>query len=344
MVAVNGRILQYKLTGVQRYLLELLDRFESRVKVIQPEVSASGVKGHGWEQFVLPFRLRGQLLFSPSNTGPLLYDRQVVTVHDVVPLEHPEWLNASFAAWYSHLTPKLVHRARHIITISEFTKGRIVERTGIMENKISVILNGVDARFRPHGEEDIQHMISSLALPSRHYILSLGSLEPRKNLERLLKSWVSVNKRVPEDVWLVVAGGKGSHQVFGDVNLNRNLPRVHFTGHVPDNYLPALYAGALAFAYLSFYEGFGLPPLEAMASGTPVLTGNKTAIPEVVADAGIMVDPHDDEAISDALLRLVASSSLRDDLRRRGLARAGKFSWDVAAEQTWNVLERVACQ
>ena len=341
---INTRILSYPITGVQRYLLELLQRMPTGgIQQIAPQHPLSGARAHLWEQTVLPLRARGQLLWSPSNTGPLAVSRQVVTIHDVVPIDHPEWLNQRFAAWYRFLTPKLARRVARVITDSEFTKARLLETTGVADDKVIVVPLGVDARFGPQDRADVESAIQKLELPTSRYVLSLGSLEPRKNLGRLLRAWEVIYRSLPEDVWLVVSGAKGKSMVFQDVPELKTLPpRVFLTGHVPDELLPALYSGAMAFAYLSVYEGFGLPPLEAMASGTPTLVGNRASLPEVVGDAAVQVDPFDIEAIAGGLHRLIEDSSLRAVLRERGLERAKQFDWDKTAEQTWQVLEEAA--
>ena len=341
---VNTRILSSPITGVQRYLLELLQRMPSdRIQHIAPHHPLSGTRAHLWEQTALPLRTRGNLLWSPSNTGPLALCRQVVTIHDVVPIDHPEWLNPRFAAWYRFLTPKLARRVARVITDSEFTKSRLLETTGVAHDKVIVVPLGVDARFVPQDKEQMESAIQKLGLPTNRYVLSLGSLEPRKNLGRLLRAWEVIYRRLPEDVWLFVSGAKGKSLVFQDVpELAALPPRVFLTGHVPDEFLPSLYAGAMAFAYLSVYEGFGLPPLEAMASGTPTLVGNCASLPEVVGDAAVQVDPFDIEAIADGLHRLIKDASLRTVLREKGLERAGQFNWDNTAEQTWRVLAEAA--
>jgi glycosyltransferase involved in cell wall biosynthesis len=342
-IIMNTRVLQSHTTGVQRYILELQARFGGEVDVVAPKQCLAGVQGHAWEQFALPARVRGKVLFSPSNTGPLAISRQVVTLHDVVPLDHPEWLNPKFAAWYRFLTPRLVKRAAHIITISEFSKERILAHTGIDDSHITVIPNGVDSRFRPHTQDELVEQSKGLDLPSRHYVLCVGSLEPRKNLVRLLQAWSRIQADIPSDIWLVLTGKRGNSRVFANAaGMDTLPPRVHLTGHVADHVLPALYAGAMVFAYPSVYEGFGLPPLEAMASGVPVLTGNQASLPEVVGDAGVMLDPYDVEAIAEGLNRLIEDSSLRSQLRAKGLERARLFNWDKAAERTWTILDRLA--
>ena len=344
-ITINTRILFHPVTGVQRYLLELLQRMSAGgIQQIAPQHPLSGARAHLWEQTVLPLRTQGHLLWSPSNTGPLAVSKQVVTIHDLSPMDHPEWLNPRFAAWYRFLTPKLARRVARVITDSEFTKSRLLETTGVSDDKVIVVPLGVDARFVPQGREQVESSIQKLGLPTNRYVLSLGSLEPRKNLGRLLRAWEVIYRGLPEDVWLVVSGAKGKSLVFQDVPELEALlpPRVFLTGHVPDELLPSLYAGAMAFAYLSVYEGFGLPPLEAMASGTPTLVGNRASLPEVVGDAAVQVAPFDIEAIADGLHRLIEDASLRAVLREKGLERAGQFNWSKTAEQTWRVLAEAA--
>lgn len=340
---VNSKILHGHITGVQRYLLEIMESISGQLERVQSGRAFSGLKGHIWEQCVLPFRVGGNLLWSPSNTGPLAVARQVVTIHDVVPLDHPEWLNWKFAAWYRFLLPRLVLRVRRVIAISEFTKERLLATTKISPEKIIVIPNGVDSRFHPRPEAEVTAAIEALGLPVRRYLLTVGSLEPRKNLRRLLAAWRQAHTSLPEDIWLVVAGGKGKMMVFGDTTGVEDLPpRVFLTGRVPDDLLPALYAGAAAFAYVSEYEGFGLPPLEAMASGVPVLVSNTTAFPEVVSDAGLYANPLDVNEIAQGLIRLLTDSAIAADLRERGLKRAKQFSWERTAALTLKVLREAA--
>ena len=341
-VYINTRVLQSHTTGVQRYTLELLARLGSQVKQVRPGRTLTGFSGHAWEQFILPGKVRGNTLFSPSITGPLAVKKQVVVMHDVVPLEHPEWLNPKFATWYRFLVPKLARRVAHIITISEFSKSRILAHAPMDESRITVTPLAADPKFHPMSPEELDVRWRALNLPSRHYVLCVGSLEPRKNLARLLQAWVQIEKRIPNDVWLVLTGKRGNARVFAnEAGLSELPPRVHLTDHVKDGHLPALYAGALVFAYPSVYEGFGLPPLEAMACGVPVLTGNQTSLPEVIGDAGVMVDPYDVDALADGLLRLVDDGALRRQCRCKGLERAKQFSWDETARRTWDILVRV---
>jgi glycosyltransferase involved in cell wall biosynthesis len=172
--------------------------------------------------------------------------------------------------------------------------------------------------------------------------LSLGSLEPRKNLGRLLHAWSLIESKLPDDLWLVIGGAKGKNLVFQDVPEIRKLPpRVFLTGHVPDSLLPQLYAGATVFAYLSVYEGFGLPPLEAMASGTPTIVGNQGSLPEVVGDAAITVDPYGVEEIAVKMKQLIEDEEARNVLSNKSIERAERFSWKRSANQTLDVINSI---
>lgn len=342
-ITANTRILAFPLTGVQRYLLELLPRLreEGPVATLQPRHARAGAAGHAWEQLVLPRKLQGSLLWSPSNVGPLRYARQVVTIHDAVPLDHPEWLNPRFAAWYRFLLPRLMQRVRRVIAISAFTRDRLQRLTGLPDSKFVVVPHGLSERFQPQAPEAISAARAALGLPGPRYVLSLGSLEPRKNLGRLLEAWRQAQARVPDDIWLVVAGGRGERRVFAQLQLSPPA-RTYFAGPVPDSQLPALYSGALAFAYPSLYEGFGWPPLEAMGCGTATVTSAVTAMPEVVGDAAITIDPLDVAAIADALTQLCNNETLRAELARQGRVRAAQFSWDRAARATWQAFMAAA--
>lgn len=339
-IAVNSRILSNHLTGVQRYLNSILMHWpEHEYGLVSPSKALDGVKGHAWEQFGLPRKLNGRVLWSPSNSGPIAVSNQVLTMHDIASIELPEFLNWKFSAWYRFLLPKLTKRVDKIIAISHFTKDRLINHLGVDERKIEVIWNGVDDRFSVRPEEESLLARQKLGLPHGRYFLALGSLEPRKNLKRLLEAWSNVVQELPEDVNLILAGAKGKALVFGGLDFGNIPERVFLTGHVPDQLLPGLYSGALGAPYLSVYEGFGLPPLEAMACGAPVLTGNLTALPEVVGSAGIMVDPYNVDEISDALKKLATDEFLRSKLISAGLAQAKKFDWKATADATLSAMK-----
>jgi glycosyltransferase involved in cell wall biosynthesis len=215
-----------------------------------------------------------------------------------------------------------------------------VQILGVQPAKVTVIPHGIDERFSPRPEEEICATRRMLNMPRSRYFLFVSSLEPRKNLSRLLAAWERVQKDLPDDIWLVIAGAKGRPQVFSDAHIKKELPpRVHFTGYVPEECLPALYSGALALVYPSLYEGFGFPPLESMACGTPVIASNTTSLPEVTADAAILVNPLEVDEIVSAIALLATDPELRSNLSRRGIARAASYTWDATAHATLKVLQ-----
>ncbi|WP_254512549.1 glycosyltransferase family 4 protein [Anatilimnocola floriformis] len=332
---VNGRYQLQRVTGIQRYAQEIVSRWEP-VPILKPAKGGKGAGGHLWEQLRLPMLTRGPL-FSPSTTGPLAVRRQVVTIHDTAFVDQAECFSKMFAAWYQWLVPRLARRVERIITVSEFSKQRIIDVCRVPEEKVEVILSGVGPQFQPQSAEMLQRARKELKLPER-YVLCVCSLEPRKNLRRLLEAWNKMPAR-PANLHLVLAGAKGN--VFHDLEFDAAPANVQLAGYVTDDLLPALYAGAEFFAFPSLYEGFGLPVLEAMASGTPVVCSNSTSLPEVAGDAAVLVDPMHIESIAAGLQQLADDSTLRAKLRERGLARAQNFRWETAAKQTWDVLAAV---
>lgn len=334
---INNRIMSTTLTGVQRYLAEIKSRLTSEFDVAEPRTPLRGFKGHIWEQTSLAMQSRKSLLWSPSNSGPMLRAHQVLTIHDMVPIDHPEWVGKKYASWYGFMMPVLAKKVRHVITVSQFSKRRIVETCGVSEDQVSVVFNGVDSRFfgGSHSEN-----IEGLNIPFKRYVLALGSIEPRKNLENLMLAWKQVEHRYQGEIGLVIAGGKGAAQVFGHFDVRCKPDFVHFTGHVADALLPALYKQAVLFCYTSRYEGFGLPLIEAMASGVPCIGSRGTSIPEVVGDSGLLVEPTLPGEIAEAIIQLLENPSEASRYGRMGVERARQFDWANAARQTDAILKK----
>ncbi len=269
--------------------------------------------------------------------------RTVLTIHDLSFERWPDETMPGMLHFLRAVVPRSARRADHVITDSEATRRDVIELYGLPPERVTAISLGVDPRFGPQapaGEGD--RIRAKLGLPAGPFILTVGTMQPRKNHRRLVRAFA----RVAGGARLVIAGGRGwdYDAVLAEVERLGLRDRVIFTGFVDDADLPALYRAAVAFAYPSLYEGFGLPVLEAMACGLPVLAGNTSSLPEVVGpdgEAGLLVDPLDVEAIADGLARLLDDTSLQAYLARNAIARAGAFTWAQAAELTWAVYQRV---
>lgn len=328
-VVVNGRFRTRRLTGVERYGCEILQcigmscRVESTIR--------QGWRGHVWEQYFLPTRMhRDSILWSPANTGPLVVRRQALTVHDLSPLEHPEWFRGSFAVWYRLFLPILVKRVEKVFTPSEYVKQKVMKRFSI--TNVIVTPNGVDhSLFHPNAKQ------SRFDLP-QNYVLFVGTLEPRKNLEGLVQAWNEIKTEFHE-MWLMIVGIHGN--VFKTIHLSHEVERVRFLGYVDDETLAGLYANATVFVLPSQEEGFGLPAVEAMASGTPVIISDGGALPEVVSDAGMRFCLADQHGLKHALTECLSNTRLRAELKEKGLARAKKFSWQATADIVWKSLHEL---
>jgi glycosyltransferase involved in cell wall biosynthesis len=267
--------------------------------------------------------------------------KSVFTLHDLIFLFHPE-THKPLNRWFLTLMmPRFLRAADAVIAVSECTKRDAVRFYGIPEEKITVIYEGVNPRFRLASPEAIAAVRARYGLPE-HFILYVGTIEPRKNLTALLEAFHHL--LATHDLRLVFVGKKG-WLYEGFFRRLRELgleDRVIFTGYVPDEDLPAIYSAADLFVFPSLYEGFGLPVLEAMACGTPVVCSNTSSLPEVAGDAALLVDPADVRALAGAMERVLTDETLRADLQARGLEQARRFSWARAAQETMQVYENVA--
>jgi glycosyltransferase involved in cell wall biosynthesis len=326
-VVVNGRFLTRRVSGVERFGCETLRLIESRCRVEKPKRNLNGMAGHLWEQFILPGRINSNsVLWSPANSGPLFVRDQILTIHDLSPLEHPEWFQPNYAAWYRLLLPMMMRRVRRIITLSGFIAKKIVRRFSLPAEKVVTIPAGVDtSKFHP----------LDVSSGMGRYILFVGTLEPRKNIPGLLKAWDEIKGQHPE-VELVIAGTSG--RVFRESSYPDETDRVRWLGYVPETDLPGLYTGADLFILPSLDEGFGLPALEAMACGTPVVVSDGGALPEVVGEAGKIYHLSNPFGLNNALNECLFDADLRHSLKEKGLARAKLFSWSSTAGSVWECL------
>ena len=273
--------------------------------------------------------------------------KKLITIHDLIPLIHPEY--------FEHKTDNVVHQIigsikpdNFAVCVSESTKNDLLETTKLEESQVFVVpLAASKTLFYPvFNKELINQKLKRYAIPTNQkYFLSISTLEPRKNIDSIIKSFIElIEQEKIQDLNLVLVGTQGwdFDKIFKAINLNPQFKnRIIFTGYVPDGDLAALYSGALAFVYMSLCEGFGLPPLEAMQCGTPVICSNTTSLPEVMGDAGILVSPTNQAEITGAMLNIYKSESLTNALKLKSIDRASLFSWDKFAQQTWEVYQKI---
>ena len=350
MLLLNYRPVLRQPRGIGVYANGVLPELQGLEHSLIPGGGEGGAKERlrrlAWSQMRLLERARragASLIFTPAPEGYLGRQTipQVVMVHDLRPISHPERSLQSlyFRAW----VPPLLRSCQRVITNSQFTAAEIERHTGLAASRISVIPLGYDDQlFRPASPGSPCQAPPVLAGLSGPYLLHLGQAYPHKNLERLIRAFAQVAPHHPE-LNLVLAGkphGSETPRLQGLVEVLGLQNRVRFLAYVPYEQLGALYRGALALAYPSLWEGFGLPVLEAMACGTPVLTSVGSGTGEGAGDAALLVNPTDSGAIAEALGALASRSSRRDDLRRRGLARAAGFSWQRTGAATRELLAR----
>jgi glycosyltransferase involved in cell wall biosynthesis len=281
-------------------------------------------------------RLRPNAYFGPAGALPLrdVGCPAVITVHDLAIYRNSAWFPGGQPLSTRLVVPRSVLRADVIVAVSESTARDVVEFFDTDRRRIQVVHHGVSPRFHPMAREDLDAARARLGLPER-FILFVGTVEPRKNLDTLLDAWVLMRDR-PD---LVIVGSWGWRFESVRQKMERLGPRVHHLESVDPEELPAIYNLARALAHPAWYEGFGLPPLEAMASGTPVAASNTSSLPEIVEGAALLVPPGDVEAWRAALERLIADTDLAADLRHRGILRAAQFNWERAAGLTWKAID-----
>lgn len=347
-VVVNARFLTQPITGTQRVGIELGMRLKKLLpdltfltphNILQKDIASDlgatvygRTKGYIWEQIEMPFYLQSQdspLLLNLCNTAPIVYDNKIVTVLDLSFHRHPEWFSRKFSMLYNFTIPQIVKKAHKVLTISEYSMNDLHRFYDVPRSKLDIIYPSISDIFRYppaiQGEN-----------PYGKYILAVSSLDPRKNFKGLIQAFQQANF---QDTKLVIVGA--AHKVFADTGLKEmieNDSSIIFTGYISDEQLVNLYQQALFFAYPSYFEGFGIPPLEAMACGCPTLVSDTTSLPEVCGDASVYVDPYDISSIRDGLVKLYSDESLRKTLVEKGRARVEHFNWQQSAEKLAGII------
>ena len=267
----------------------------------------------------------------------------VITVNDLSYIRYPEMHPPERIAWLTQELPRSLNSADRIITISKFIKQEVITEFGISEDRIKAITLGVGKEYHPRDPESLILPLKAYDLKPNRYILSVGTLEPRKNLVSLIRAYESLPNEIHKQWSLVLVGMRGwkDQGIRKTIETLQEKGTLKVLGYVPEGDLPYIYTGASIFVFPSLYEGFGLPPLEAMASGVPVIVSNRASLPEVVGDAGVYIDPLNTEAIAEAMRMLLEDSKKRDQLIQSGLKQAERCTWAICAEKTYNVYRSV---
>lgn len=365
-IGIDARLVFYNRAGIGQYILQLTEALASlEVKedtflLLQSRKDKSTiVKNNGFirkslwtpshnrfEQTALSFevsRLGLDLLHSPDFIPPFNRNyKSVITVHDLAFLLYPHFLTKESARYYGQID-QAWRKTDHIIAVSETTKADSIKMLGVPEKKITVIHEAANPIYRPLPKEQVQPVVKSKYKLDPGFILFVSTIEPRKNLPGLLRAYRRLRDDYKREELLVLAGSKGwlweeVYETVDKLDLERH---VVFLGRVPSEDLLYLYNAASLLVHPSFYEGFGLTPLEAITCGAPVIASNISSIPEVVGDAALLTDPNDIDGLTVAIWRLLTEEELRKDLICKGLKRAKKFSWQEAARKTLEVYHKV---
>lgn len=365
-IGIDARLVHYHQAGIGQYILRLTDAlatldheneyylFQSRkdhTRLVRTPNFHRRVlwtpSHHRFERWamsaeILPHPL--DVFHSPDFIPPQrTRARNVITVHDLAFLLYPRFLTPEAARYYGQVDPAS-RSAAHIIAVSQSTKRDITRLLGVPDDKVSVIYEAANPKARPMDKTIAKQHVRGKYGIDKDFILFVSTIEPRKNLPTLLAAYSKLRDQYKSSAPLVIAGSKGWLTEDVDLAVSKyNLAdRVCFLGSVPSQELEYLYNAARVFALPSFYEGFGLPPLEAMSSGTPVVVSNVSSLPEVVGDAGLLEDPNDVEGWTVALNRVLTDDKLYAELSAKSLKRAQHFSWERAARETLNVYRQVA--
>lgn len=336
-VVINARAaVRPQITGVERWAREMAQRLPEldpdRYVVMRPPAALSKRPGQAWEQLVLPAlaaRRRAAAIYNPANLAPIAWGDNVVQIHDAVALRHPEWYSSAYVRWQRAIMPRIARRARLVVTVSEFSRAELIEFLGLPAGKIRVVPGGVGPRFNPDVDPEPVRRRHGLERP---YVLAVGDRGPRKNLQALRPAIPLLRK---EGIDVVVAGGGRGHQLGAALDGARDL------GYVPEEDLPALYAGAHVFALPSLHEGFGLTALEAMATGVPVVCSSRGALREVASGAAIIADPDDWGMFAAAIMRAATDEPQRALMQAAGQSIASRYTWERAAREVHGILARV---
>lgn len=341
MVVVNARFLTQNITGVQRFAMELcfcLKEIMNDIEFVTPydivqheafeKLNAKVIgknRGHLWEQIDLPKFLKTKgnpLLVNLANSAPLFYKNKIITVHDVAYKVFPQTYPKMFLLYYSLMIPRLLKGSKHIITVSEYSKSEICKYYQVKESKVSVVYNAVSDLFKP-----------SKGLFTEKYFLAVSSMNYRKNFIYILEAFKKYQKSGGKEFLYIIGDLRNNSFKEIDLSSYTNNPKIKFLGRVSDNELIEYYSNAEAFIYPSFYEGFGIPPLEAQTCECPAICADASCLPEIFGDSVLYCNPYDSNSLVDKLKTITNNSFLRQTLIEKGKHNTKNYSWMKSAEK-----------
>jgi glycosyltransferase involved in cell wall biosynthesis len=366
-IAVNTRfLLKGKLEGIGRFTCEslrlitqqhpehrfifLFDRPYSREFIFAPNVEAMLVPPparhpflwYAWFEYALPLalhRIKADLFLSPDGYCSLRSSvKTLMVVHDLAFEHYPEQVSGLVRRYYQHFVPRYCRRAQAIATVSEYTKSDICQLYGIDPNKIQAVYNGTNTEYRPLSSAEKQ-LIKAKYSQHCDYFLFVGAIHPRKNLANILRAFVQFKQQTQSNIKMLIAGRRAwqSQEAFA---VYENMPfrdEVIFLGHLEVGELAAVTGAAFALVYASFFEGFGIPIVEAMTCQVPVITSDVSSMPEVAGNAALLVQPHDAHSIANAMLQLYNNEQLRQQLIKNGVVQCQQFGWQQTADKLWQI-------
>lgn len=357
-IYINGRFLSQTITGVQRYALEVLKSFDrllskgtingklyqlvlltpsnTRHKLPLKNIKVCKVgklNGQLWEQLELPFFSSGHLLINLCNTAPILKTNQLLTIHDAATSANKDNYSFAFRSWYKILHHTLPLRTKRITTVSNFSKSELLKYYPVQEEKVNVIYLGIE---HMNHIRDNNLILKQYDLVDTPYILAVSSLNPNKNFKGIIEALKYIKY---DDVQIVLVGDK-DNPIYKEAHLSK-YTNIKLVGYVTDEELKALYKNANCFVFPSFYEGFGLPPLEAMSCGCPVVASNRASLPEVLGDSVLYCDPENPKDIAEKIAMVLDDQEIREEFQRKGLEKARQYSWNRCGFELFEILKEV---